>query len=490
VELERVTVAIRERTPSEALDLGFALARWHLPAFLFSLAALALPAAGLAWTLAAGRPAIALLVFWWLKPLYSRPVLFMASRILFNEKFRLREAFPEMVRQLFRGLAGDLTFRRFSPWRSYALPVRLLEGLRGASLRLRLARVGAAGRLAAFGLTVSALVFQLGLWCGLIAFAQLFNLRSETLGQFWKTYAAWLGSPVGYWCFVVSVLFIESFYVCAGFSLYLNRRIGLEGWDLELILRRLARRLAPGTTLAASFFLLFLLAVPAGHAQAGSGFAEPTSERIAREISQVLQQPEFQVWRDRTIWRPAWGQKQEQSSEEREWAWNGLSGLASWLARLAPWLLGAAAATALAYLLLARLRSTQRSPQALPDGGPSDLQEGGPDLEPFPADWIRAARLAWSEGRPDLAFSLLYRGALSLLEARQGRPLSGGTTEREALALARGGPAGAVEPILLELLEQAAEAWLEQAYGRQAPSAQRFVWVAALAGSAARSAGA
>ncbi len=482
-------MAIRERTPAEALDLGFALARWHLPAFLLCLTALALPAAGLASMLAFRSPATALLVFWWLKPLFDRPVLFVASRTLLGERLRLPGAFPEIARLLFRGLAGDLTFRRFSPWRSYAMPVRLLEGLRGTTLRRRLARIGAGGRLTALGLTVSALLFQLGLWFGLVALAQLFYLRGQAPAGIWQAFSASFSSPVGYWSFVVSVIAIESFYVCAGFCLYVNRRVGLEGWDLELVLRRLARRLAPEATLVAGFFLLLLLAGPAGHAQTGPGLQEPTPERIAWEVSQVLQQPDFQVWRDRTIWRPVWGKGPNQRGEEQGWAWNRLSGLATWLARIAPWLLGLAALTAIAFLLMARLRSTRRGPRASPEGSPGELrpQAGGPGVERLPADWTGAARAAWSEGRQDLAFSLLYRGALALLETRQGRPLSRGATEREALARARSGPAGPLEPILLELLEQAAGAWLEQAYGGMVPSAERFASVVALAGRAAGS---
>jgi hypothetical protein len=484
VELERVTVAIRERTPSEALDLGFALARWHLPTFLLCLASLALPAAGLAGLLASRIPAAALLVFWWLKPLFDRPVLFVASRALLGQRLRLPEDLAELARLLFRALPGDLTFRRFSPWRSYTLPVRLLEGLGGAPLRRRLVQIGAAGRLTALGLTVSTLVFQLGLWFGLVMFVQLFHLRGEAPAGAWQAYFASFGSPVGYWCFVASVIVIESYYVCAGFCLYVNRRVGLEGWDLELVLRRLARRLAQAASPVAGLFLLLLLTVTPGHAQAETRLEEPTPERIAREVSQVLQEPEFRVWRDRTVWRPVWGKRLGRRSEEQGWAWNRLSGLASWIARLAPWLLGLAASAAIAYLLAARLRTGQRSPRAPPQGGPALPGASGPDVERLPEAWAAAARAAWSAGRPDQAFSLLYRGALALLEARQGQPLSCGATEGEALARARMGPGGPAEPILLALLEQSAGAWLELAYGRRVPSAERFAAVLALAGRA------
>ena len=37
-----------------------------------------------------------------------------------------------------------------------------------------------------------------------------------------------------------AVLVLEPFYVAAGFGLYLNRRTMLEGWDIEVALRRIA----------------------------------------------------------------------------------------------------------------------------------------------------------------------------------------------------------------------------------------------------------
>ena len=38
--------------------------------------------------------------------------------------------------------------------------------------------------------------------------------------------------------YALVVLFLEPFYVAAGFALYLNRRAQLEAWDIEQELRR------------------------------------------------------------------------------------------------------------------------------------------------------------------------------------------------------------------------------------------------------------
>ena len=42
--------------------------------------------------------------------------------------------------------------------------------------------------------------------------------------------------------YALVILALEPFYVAAGFALYLNRRTLLEGWDIELALRRIAER--------------------------------------------------------------------------------------------------------------------------------------------------------------------------------------------------------------------------------------------------------
>jgi hypothetical protein len=46
-----------------------------------------------------------------------------------------------------------------------------------------------------------------------------------------------LGVALGYAAQSVAVIFVEPFYVAAGFAMYLNRRVELEAWDVEQDLR-------------------------------------------------------------------------------------------------------------------------------------------------------------------------------------------------------------------------------------------------------------
>ena len=41
-----------------------------------------------------------------------------------------------------------------------------------------------------------------------------------------------------FFTYAAVIVFLEPFYVAAGFALYLNRRVELEAWDVEQELRR------------------------------------------------------------------------------------------------------------------------------------------------------------------------------------------------------------------------------------------------------------
>ena len=62
------------------------------------------------------------------------------------------------------------------------------------------------------------------------------------------------------WCF--NYMLVETMYVCKGFSLYINSRIEVEGWDIELIFRgfagKLRKKKTGGALIAFCLFCLFL----------------------------------------------------------------------------------------------------------------------------------------------------------------------------------------------------------------------------------------
>ena len=84
--------------------------------------------------------------------------------------------------------------------------------------------------------------------------------------------------------YAAAVLVLEPFYVAAGFGLYLNRRTLLEGWDIEVALRRIAERHA------AALLLVRLSLAPSVRP---FGPVQAQEKDPKKEIAEVLKAPEF-----------------------------------------------------------------------------------------------------------------------------------------------------------------------------------------------------
>lgn len=234
----------------EAVDLGFALAQAEAPAIARLWLRLLLPLVLLLCLaehllLAAGRLPWATALVWWCKPLFDAAVLLLLSRRVFGESPSPRE-----VGALLRAHAGTLfaalSWRRFSPARSFFLPAHLLEGLTRANRRERLRLLGADTSGAAWVLTHHGVWLEMALLAGLLAMAWLLTpaiwsdqLRALAMDDE-PGHLALLAWQLAY---VPVVALVSPFYAAAGFTLYLNRRTGLEAWDVEVALRRLQERL-------------------------------------------------------------------------------------------------------------------------------------------------------------------------------------------------------------------------------------------------------
>jgi hypothetical protein len=251
-----------------------------------------------------------------------------------------------------------------------------------------------------------------------------------------------------------AVFLLEPFYVAAGFALYLNRRTLLEGWDLEVALRRLAERHA---ALAAMLLLSLCIFLPQDcHAQ-----KEPK-----KEIAEVLKAPEFPHERDAMRWLP----RNRGEPAAREAPRFALGGWIAQIARVLLWALIAAAVVALLWWLYRMLprfalprREAYRPPASL----------FGMELAPesLPADVPGAALLLLQQRKVREALALLYRGALSNLVHQRGVELLASHTEAEVLGLS---PAESA-PYLQTLIE----AWRACAYASRPPEAAAVEQLAA-----------
>jgi hypothetical protein len=171
----------------------------------------------------------------------DRTILFVLSRAAFGQPTTLTDLWDARRQVWWQHLLHTLTLRRLSPWRSFTQPVYQLEGLSGSIARKRAAQLKAGMTRSALFMTSAFGCAESALLIGQIALVIWLNPAEQSVPDF----SAWFSDPSTTWtglapsiCYAVAVLFLEPFYVGAGFGMYLNRRAELEAWDLEQELRR------------------------------------------------------------------------------------------------------------------------------------------------------------------------------------------------------------------------------------------------------------
>lgn len=500
MNLERFVAVMRPRTSFEAVDLGFLIVRrfwtrlivaWLLPTLpIIALLAWALP----------GQPFLGLPLFWWLKPFFERPLLFVLSRALFGELPRWREVFS--WRALGPGLFGDLTWRRLSPHRSLTMPVTLLEGSAGTTGRQRRLLIGGKD-FTGGGLTY-------GCWLGEVAFVFAVIFFVDMLlpsgysgfdGIDFENAEVWPVSAglLTYVAYYLSATLLEPFYVGGGFLLYLQRRTALEGWDVELAFRRMLQRrgkiLAENTRRAGGGLAAILVAglalgalalaapgtlhaQPAEAAAAGEESAEEPAapvaappEDVQKAIDEILNLPVFGGTREEEVWRFKDGEPLFDLPEPKARDTSLPSFGLPW--GLLRWPLLAILIAGVIYFLIRAFKD-----RASFGGGKSEPKKAGQrrfGLEEDPlapiSDAAARARQALEAGRIDEALAWLYRGAFQELAGRGLLPLRRDFTEDDCLrhlyrkAAGRGPEESAAVAGFEQLFREIADAWMRVAYG-------------------------
>ena len=224
----------------EAADLGVRLCQSSAGSVYRCYGLAALPVASMAlasYELASWLPP---LVLWCAKPWLDRTILFVLSRAAFGQTTTPSDVWHAQRQVWWCQLLFTWTVRRVSLWRSFTQPVYQLEGLSIGRARARVRQIrqrtmGSALMMThAFSLTELALtiaLFSLVFWLAPTGKAPgVLEVLSGEVPEFFL-----LAVPVAY---AIAVLFLEPFYVAAGFAMYLNRRAELEAWDIEQEFRR------------------------------------------------------------------------------------------------------------------------------------------------------------------------------------------------------------------------------------------------------------
>ncbi len=485
MSLESATVALRLRNPWEATDLGVAMVRHWIGPVYGAWFTVALPLFLLLHLLCWGNWWLIPWLLWWLKPWLDRAPLYLLGHALFGDPPSRRQFRRELPRLLFRQLIAALTWRRFDLARSFVLPVSQLEGLSGKARRQRLRDLGQPGRGPAVWLTLvcanveAALDFALLMLVWLLIpdvvaleFGDLLD-DGSAWGQLWLNIIGFCGMSL-----------VEPCYVAAGFALYLNRRTGLEAWDLELGFRQMATRLAGLSRTAAKLAVLVvglsLLTAP-GMSRADHDELSLCEQRRVREaelaqspspvkqaLEEVLREPPLQPCE----WRQRWRFREDEPSGAAPEPPFRHDLLAQWFAGAVEMLLWFAFGLFLAVVgwwalrkaprALARIRRRSIQPSPLLAQGRYEA------ISPPSADLADEAWRLWIAGQSREAVRMLYQGSLAGLATHYRLPTPASATEEDCLRLAARHLA---DPELRDFFRRLTRSWQAVAYAHRPPDA-------------------
>ena len=449
MDLEKLTVETRPRTPQQGIDLGFAMAReWFVPLWKVWLVT-AVPAALLLHVVLYRHPFTAVLAVWWLKPLYETFLVYWLGRAVFGEQPSVKYMASNFLSIVRPHLFARLTFRRLSLNRSFFAPVMLLEGLEKKAYQQRVS-VLSGSRSAGAGLTVMCMVFEFILEVSLLVLFFLMIPDSLLQVDFKSVLFAdtAMGIALKNTVYLAAMSIVAPFYVASGFALYLARRTELEAWDIEIRFRRLMERykkkrksgmavLCLGLILAGSLFF----APQVGRADASA----VSKEKAEQAVEQVLAHEDFGKEKTVTYWRFK-EDPDEKKNEIPPWLkfpepfMKFLRSVSKAAGVTGEFLLWIAAGTAVVYILYksgihrARFALPSRAPRG-PGNPPAELFGLDITADSLPADIQGKAGELIQNNDIQGALSLLYRAVLYRLVHDHCLDIPQGATEGECLKI-------------------------------------------------------
>jgi len=497
MQLNKAQAVLRQRNPWEAMDLGILLARHHAGLLMATWAVLTLPLFALLTLIFWQHPSLAVLIIWWLKPVFERLPLYILSNALFANTPSFTASLRALPKLLRPQLLASLTWRRLSPTRSFDLPVQQLEGLAGPARQQRLVTLGRNYSRAPTWLTIIGLHIEMALWAGLLAL--LYLLIPAQLQSDWSwvklleiSQRDWLWAEHTSNLLYVLVLIIwEPIYVACGFTLYLNRRTELEAWDIELAFRNLAQRLKSSVPVILCVLLCLLPYSDSALAQVSSNnlYSEQheeldvdqprllkqmlNSEQAQHSIKATLDTPPFENYKTITRWHLGDANKESQHDLQLK--------MPDWLNKLLKHLSFTIQIVLWSVLLLFSAFLLWRYRQWLHTFGQRLRPKKKPAQPPLqtllglevsntslPDDLIATAQSLWPTD-PRAALSLLYRGFLNHLLEEQALPLNAAHTEGEVLAMTQN-----LEAPLRHYSRQLTQHWQNLAWGHHLPTQSQF----------------
>lgn len=253
MNIDRMKVAIRPMSTAQALDLGMVMTRhWFFPLWKIWLG-MALPVYLIFYLggmllyakFDIGMAAFGGLVFWWLKPLYEKPMVTWLGQALFTDPPDVSSSIKSGWRSTKNYALILLLTRRLSFGRQLLLPILMLERPDKAQFKAR-TQILSRGQGGGLGWHTIVMVNIEGIISIAIVvliwqFVPTGLMKSETLFALIDQSPMWTQISWAVIYFLAASI-VAPFFITGGFAVYLTKRCLLEGWDVELTFKQLRLR--------------------------------------------------------------------------------------------------------------------------------------------------------------------------------------------------------------------------------------------------------
>jgi hypothetical protein len=483
MNIEKMTVNLRVRSSSQALDLGAQMLRnWAFQIYM-PFALILLVTYVLLVPLFYQAPWAVFLIIWFFKPVWDHIPLYVLSRRFFGEETTVPKTLSNWLPFLRPGLVLSLFWYRLNPFRAMILPVIALEGQTGKQRKRRLKITLHSLHTHLLLLIIACLALETFiLFLSLLAAPDYLFMRG-ILTQFSNEYEL-VFQHFFVFCWLVAFMISEPFYIACGFSLYINRRTNLEAWDLELLFRRMAKNAQTASKVAlflvAALLSFQVITAPSARADEPPARWEHSPNAAPDTAEEILAQPPFsekeviEEWRLKPQFQPDNNPNQSSQSDFSE-LFPGLQSLVNVIAKISLVIIAIAIIALIAFAII-RVRSGQDLRFWRRKGAVKPLEELPEFLAGVHEEITQEERVVvraqalWQEGKARAAMSLLYRGGLLKLITSGQVQVKKYHTEQECQQQIKeqiGGP-------LAHYFENLTHHWIYTAYAHQNPQAMTF----------------
>lgn len=455
MNLSNLSIEIRPRTNWEAFDLGRSLLRkyWKIVYGPWITANLCLMLLLAPVCLYSVNLAVFLYVFF--IPVAERIILLIISRAVFGDTLRWKESMKQWPGQVKSGLISYNIFYRILPLRTMILPIWQLENLQGKHRSNRIKTINHQASNSAGWIGFFFTILELLTTGFILKFILDFIPQGLIDWELFWIDLFLVGPPLAFTVIVgcvylLVVWMVRPILVAGGFSLYLHRRMVLEGWDIELQFRSLVNRLTkiliPAIVILSSF---------CGHSLRAEDSPQKTVERI-------MKMEEFEKFKEIEGRRSK--NKGEEKSKERDFS--DIS-FGAFFVKIILIIFVVLLIGGLIYFIVKTLQENKISVSRTDKIKEPIRKIMGMDIteETLPDDIASEAESLIRQGQLRAGLALLYRGALFKLVNQYGVALKKSFTENDCLRAVKSPVPSVTSSYFKDLTNQ----WLLLAYAHVEP---------------------